>query len=119
MSNLQDPRVLLALERTLLAWNRSSIALIGFGFLIEKSTLLVHLLDPVKYATKITFNFWLGVIVICLGLIVSFWSIIQYKIALRSLNPAEYVAGYLVNPPIVLGLFTVFTGLLLIVSFMV
>ncbi|MDR6105308.1 uncharacterized membrane protein YidH (DUF202 family) [Acinetobacter baylyi] len=32
MSNLEDPRVLLALERTLLAWNRSSLALIAFGF---------------------------------------------------------------------------------------
>lgn len=119
MSNLQDPRVLLALERTLLAWNRSSITLIGFGFLIEKSTLLVHLLDPVRYASKIKFNFWLGVITICLGLIVSLWSIVQYKIALRSLTPAEYIEGYSVNLPIVLSTFTVFTGVLLIVSFMV
>lgn len=118
MSNLQDPRVLLALERTLLAWNRSSIALIGFGFLIEKSTMLVHLLDPVKYAGKITFNFWLGTITICLGLIISFWSVLQYKIALRSLNPAEYIAGYSVNLPVVLNLFTLFTGILLIVSFL-
>jgi putative membrane protein len=119
MSNLQDPRVLLALERTLLAWNRSSIALIGFGFLIEKSTLLVHLLDPVKYADKISFNFWLGVLTICLGLIISFWSIVQYRIALRSLSPAEHIEGYSVNLPVVLSLFTVFTGILLIVSFMV
>ena len=36
MSNLQDPRVFLALERTLLAWNRSSLGLIAFGFLLER-----------------------------------------------------------------------------------
>lgn len=42
MSNLQDPRVLFALERTALAWNRSGLALIAFGFVIEKSNLLVQ-----------------------------------------------------------------------------
>ena len=46
MSNLQDPRVLFALERTALAWNRSGLALIAFGFVIEKSNLLVQLVNP-------------------------------------------------------------------------
>lgn len=117
MSNLQDPRVLLALERTLLAWNRSSIALIGFGFLIEKSTMLLLVLDPLKYADKITFNRWLGIITIGLGLTISLWSSYQYKIALRSLNPAESIEGYSVNLPVILSLFTVFTGIFLIISF--
>lgn len=32
MSYLDDPRVLFASERTLLAWQRAAIALMGFGF---------------------------------------------------------------------------------------
>lgn len=46
MSDLKDPRVLLALERTLLAWNRSSLGLTAFGFLLERSSLLIHVLEP-------------------------------------------------------------------------
>ena len=34
MSDLNDPRVLFAAERTLLAWNRTSISLMAFGFLL-------------------------------------------------------------------------------------
>ena len=67
MSNLQDPRVLLALERTVLAWNRSSLALIAFGFVIEKSAFLAQLVDPVKYADKIAFSKWTGGGVIVFG----------------------------------------------------
>ena len=41
MSTLDHPRVLFALERTALAWNRSGLTLIAFGFVIKKSNRLL------------------------------------------------------------------------------
>ena len=35
MSDLNDPRVFFAAERTLLAWTRTSLTLMAFGFVIE------------------------------------------------------------------------------------
>jgi putative membrane protein len=42
MACTADPRVLLAAERTLPAWQRSAIALLGFGFVIERFGLEVQ-----------------------------------------------------------------------------
>jgi putative membrane protein len=36
----RDPRVTLAADRTLLAWIRTALGLIGFGFLVARSRLL-------------------------------------------------------------------------------
>jgi len=44
MSNPPDPRVLFAAERTLLAWQRSSVALMAFGFVIERFSLFLSAL---------------------------------------------------------------------------
>jgi hypothetical protein len=42
---LTDPRVYFAAERTLLAWLRTGIAIMAFGFVVARFSLIVRLLD--------------------------------------------------------------------------
>jgi putative membrane protein len=96
MSDLKDPRVLFAAERTLLAWNRTSLVLIAFGFVVERAGLLLKAIAPdgrLSGADK-TAIFWLGLTFILLGAFTAAWSARQYATVLRTLNPLEIPAGY-------------------------
>lgn len=87
MSSLEDPRVLFAAERTLLAWNRTSLGLIAFGFLVERAGLLAP-------ARPEPLTLWIALGFIALGVVSALHASRQYAVLLHTLTPAEFPPGY-------------------------
>jgi putative membrane protein len=95
MSELNDPRVLFAAERTLLAWNRTSISLMAFGFVVERFGLfleLIHREEIKMFQRKI--SFFIGVAFILPAAFVAIYSIWQHKLVLKTIRPVEIPSGY-------------------------
>jgi putative membrane protein len=94
MSDLNDPRVLFAAERTLLAWTRTSISLMAFGFVIERFGLFLHGTHPQGAITLRHFSFAVGLAFILLAAFIAGYSIRQYRRVLNTLRPVEIPLGY-------------------------
>src|SRR5258708_4796806 len=73
--DVRDPRVILAAERTLLAWVRTGLALMGFGFVVARFGLFLRELAVVGQRRPEHDNTglsqWIGVVLILLGVIVN------------------------------------------------
>jgi putative membrane protein len=91
VSSLDDPRVLFAAERTLMAWSRTTAGLMALGFVIDRTTLLIG------EGAGLRAGFWIGLAFVLLGVLLSVLSIVQYRRAVASLQPAEIPPGYWVD----------------------
>lgn len=94
MSATSDPRVFFAAVRTLLAWQRCSLALMAFGFVIERFSLFLTLLrlEPESSARQF-FSLLVGVALILLGSAVAFASSIAFRRFVRELPPQDVPSG--------------------------
>ena len=96
MSYLDDPRVFFAAERTLLAWQRTAIALIGLGFVVERFGLFVRMINATNGTNNITSDMstlWFGVAFLVLGATVSALAALQYQDFVRTLTYPEIPLG--------------------------
>jgi putative membrane protein len=104
-----DPRVFFAAERTLLAWVRTGIGVIGLGFVVARFGLFLHLVSgETPSADDHSASSMLGVFFIALGSVGMGAAIVQFLRFIRTLpesdRPRNYFVGATVAYSALLGL---------------
>jgi putative membrane protein len=99
-NTFEKSREHLANERTFLAWIRTSIALMGFGFVIVKFTLFlieISLLLETKGVSSRGYSAIVGVIMVALGVMIAVLAFLQYKKYENQLNNNSYVSSSMLS----------------------
>ncbi len=106
-------------ERTFLAWIRTSIALMGFGFVIAKFNLFLKQLSFVLEAEDFSakpHGTIVGMIMVAIGLIMAIFAYIQFKKNANQLASNAYAPSS--KLPLLLTLIIAVGGAFLIVYFL-
>ena len=109
-----DPRVYFAAERTVLAWIRTGLTLMGFGFVVARFGLFLSMIQP-HASTSHPLSLFVGVSLVMLGVFTIAASAVQHRRFVASLPPADVPAQVAPSIPLFIAWALVAFGLLLAV----
>ena len=93
-----DPRIFFAAERTLLAWLRTSLTIMGLGFVVARFGLFLRLLSQQAQATfdkdQSGVSAALGVVFVLVGAIAILVATVQHRRYVATLSQADLPASY-------------------------
>jgi putative membrane protein len=90
-----DPRVYLAIERTFLAWIRTGLALMGFGFIVARFGLFLHELREMRdqpAPESAGYSLYFGTALVLLGVTVNVAASIAHIRMVRRWNRGHPIA---------------------------
>jgi putative membrane protein len=114
----KDPRVYFAAERTLLAWIRTGLGLMGVGFAVSRFGLFLHQFMGQQADKKVWNNshsVLSGVALVILGVIVNIAATIHHIQVTRELASGSWVAGRVSRNAVALAILLAVAGLMMAV----
>jgi putative membrane protein len=110
-----DSRTLQANERTLLAWVRTSISLMTFGFVITKIGIWMPQLNarPGLHASPQAESTWVGGVFLVLGVLANALAVTRYSLARRAILTGKQIP---VGPlPLIMAVLVTLFGIVIAV----
>ncbi len=112
----RDPRIYLAAERTFLAWIRTSLALMAFGFVVSRFGLFLRVLESStgqSISAPSVLSLPLGIFLVLLGVLADVFAAWRHIRYIRALNQGLPTSASPTTLAIVLAVILAVLGLLL------
>ena len=94
-----DLRILQANERTLLAWVRTGLTLMAFGFVVARLSVWLRMEHPERQDTGV--SAWIGIAAVALGVVCHVAGAVRFVTARRAIVAARPIIPGALTPVIV------------------
>lgn len=112
-----SPTDSLANERTFLAWIRTGIAIIAFGFVAVKFSLFINqialLAEGALPLPDAGYSYFIGIALIIVGMIMSVLAYLRFRQVENQLTEGVYQSGFLLT--LLLTICIIFVGVLMLI----